>query len=323
MNDLGERLRRASEGISPSEGQFERLLRRRDRRKRRERLLAIGVSFALVAGVVGGVLFTLSKSGSRTGHRTPLDGHSSRTGQAGQANQALALGDGQYLYVRFHQVMPGFDFTQQSWWATDGSGRTQFDCSTEGCMDPNCQGQDGCSGYGGPPNKTYGPGEFPTDDDLTGLSTDPDELLPQLLARTAPGGESPEPAFSPGPELTPGVTVGGLLYAIESILTDPNGSPDLKAAVYTVAAGLDGVTVHDGATDPAGRPATLLEWSLDGSTEARHYFDPDTHLLMASSWAGQDDTYAVYDQGIVGSTDAIPTGDQWFFPESDQGGPTP
>ena len=318
MTDARERLRQAGELIPPPEDPFERLVRRRDRQRRRDRVLAAGLSLTLVAGVLGGALFVLSKTGSKVGHQAPLGGSSGSTGPG-----RLALGEGQYLYTRFRQVMPGWGFEQQSWWATDGSGRTKFDCSTPHCTDPNCQTGQACDGYGGYPDGAWGPGKFPTDDDMTGLSTDPAQLLPELLDRTSPGGKSPEPAFSPGPELTPGVTVGGLLDAIENILGDPNGTPELKAAVFEVASGIDGVTVSTGAIDPVGRPATKLSWSLDGSQTAEYYFDPGTGLLMATDWSGQSGTYAVYDQGIVSSTDDVPTGDQWLFGESPAPSPTP
>ena len=46
-------------------------------------------------------------------------------------------------------------------------------------------------------------------------------------------------------------------------------------------------------------------------------------ILMATDWSGQSGTYAVYDQGIVSSTDDVPTGDQWLFGESPAPSPTP
>jgi len=280
----------------------------------------------LSIGVLGGALFVLSRTGTRQ-TRNPA-GHGPSTGGAvvgsggtaehhAKSGHTLALADGQYLYVRWTTTMTGWNYTQQSWWATDGSGRTAFDCSVDPCQDPAC-GPNFCDGYSGPPNETYGPGQYPTDDDMSGLSTDPQVLLGQLLARTAPGGKSPEPAVSPGPELTPGVTAGGLLYAISSLLADPNGTPELKAAVFEVATGIDAVNVTTGAADPAGRPATMLEFSLDGSAVHRLYFDPGTHLLMADAWSDSDTT-TVYDQGIVTSTESIPHGGEWLFPRSPRG----
>jgi hypothetical protein len=309
MNDLGERLRRAGELVPPPDDPFDRLVRRRDGHRRRERIVAGAVAMVLAVGVLGSALFVLSRAG-RHGTGTPA------TGSTGQKNPTikkgkmqgthLALADGQYLYRRWTNMRSDVAFVVETWWANDGSGRVEVRCIT-----PNCD-----QSYGFGPQGTFGPGQFPTDDDLTGLSTDPSELLSQLLARTAPGGSSPEPPVSPGPELKPGVTVGGLLYAIDSLLEDPNGSPDLKAAVYDVTAGAETVQVTEGMTDPAGRPATVLEFAYGSDPAMDYYFDPTNHLLMAITSPLDQCGFSTFDQGIVDSTDATPTGGQWLFPES-------
>src|SRR6266568_3148684 len=135
MNDARERLRQAGELIPAPAEPFERLLRRRDRRRRRERVMAGALSLALVAA----------------------DGN----------------------------------IVTETWWKSDGSGRAAFDCTI-----PNCD-----KVWGSGPTGTFGPGEFPTDSDVTELSTDPAVLANQLLDRTGPNGKSPEPdQISPGPE---------------------------------------------------------------------------------------------------------------------------
>ena len=102
----------------------------------------------------------------------PASGGSSNRGSTNHGptlkqstGSTIALGDGQYLYVRWTDVMPNLSFVQQTWWAIDDSGRTQFDCSTPDCMDPSCTGQDGCSGYSGPATSsgsTHPPTPLPT-----------------------------------------------------------------------------------------------------------------------------------------------------------------
>jgi hypothetical protein len=205
-------------------------------------------------------------------------------------------------------TMGHFGFTITSWWASDGSGRFEHDCIT-----PDCE-----SGYGFPPTGVFEPGRFPTDDDMTGLSADPAELLTQLEARSGDGGRSPEPAFSPGPELAPGVTVGTVLDAIVNILEDPNGSPELKAACFDVARAMETVEETDGVTDPVGRPAVRLRFAMDTWGSVDYFFDPASHLLMAtvSGMDGNGDAggSTIYSEAIVDSTDATPTGDQWLFP---------
>lgn len=294
MTEVRERLRAASGTVIPPQDPFERLARRRDRRRRKERLTAGAFALVLTAAVLGGTLFALNKAGREHG--------TARLGAYGTSD-APALADGEYLYVRWTNVDPGVGFVVQTWWANDGSGKL-----LAACTDRNCE-----ENYGFPPRGTFGPGAFPTDDNMTGLSTDPATLKEQLLERTAPGGTSPEPPVSPGPEIAPGVTEGGLLYAIDSLLQDPNGSPDLKAAVFEVARGLDSVKQSSG-TDPAGRPATVLDFAFNTPQFPQHYFfDPSTHLLMAIS--SSDAVYQLYDQGIVDSAEAVPSGDQWLFAE--------
>jgi hypothetical protein len=295
MTDVRERLQAASGAVVPPADPFDRLTRRRERRRRRERLTNGAFALVLAGGVLGGTLFALNKAGREHG--------TARPGAFG-TSQAPALGDGQYLYVRWTNVNPGSGFVMETWWANDGSGRVAASCT-----DPGCEGH-----YGFPPQGTFGPGGFPADSDLNGLSADPDTLEEQLLTRTAPGGNSPEPPVSPGPEMGPGVTEGGLLYAIDSLLQDPNGSPDLKAAVFEVARTVSSVKEYSG-TDPSGRAAIVLNFAY-GTPQlpSEYFFDPTTHLLMAIS--SSDGVYQLYDQGIVTSTDSAPSGDQWLFAEA-------
>jgi len=292
---------------------FESLQRRRTAGRRNERLLAGTVSMALVGGLLAGTLTVLAHSQHGTGTTLPGGaGLSGSGGAVGQPGTFVQLGDGQYLYMKQTLALHGDTFSTETWWATDGSGRERITCSNQTCVTDSSPGF--VDSYGSPGDTTYGAGQFPIDDDLTGLSTDPDTLRQQLLERTAPSGHSPEPAFSPGPELTPGVTVGSMLDAIENILSDPNGDPALKAAVFQVAAGVQGVDVKPGVTDPVGRPATVLAIpGLDGGNGTNWYFDPTTDLLMGYGPTDGSKLFT-FDQGIVASTDDTPSGDQWVFP---------
>jgi len=326
--DVRERLRRASAMVSPSpQDPLERLARRRERRKRRERLMAGGVAIALLIGLVGGTVAVLGHIGVRQGPTSGgRDGAMGRLGH--RTGSVRALNDGSYVYRTETLTSQGYftagsttldhlGFTITTWWANDGSGRVGSVCLT-----PDCQ-----SSYGFGPTGVFGPGGFPTDDDMTGLSTDPAALLVQLEARSADGGSSPEPAFSPGPELTPGVTVGTVLDAIVNILEDPNGSPELKAACFDVARSMPSVAETDGVTDPAGRPAVRLRFAMDTWSSVDYFFDPATHLLMAedSGGVGSPDqrSTTIYNMGVVDSTDAEPTAGQWLFPPAPQPSPSP
>ncbi len=323
MTDVRDRLREASNLVPRPRQPFERLVARRDRRRRRERIVAGVVAIALAIGVVGGALLVLSRTGGNHGVRKPA-GSSTGTHGKGKAAQGrtgsklarrlakirLAMEDGQYFYMKSTIVTPDGNIVNETWWASDGSGRAAFDCTI-----PNCD-----SVWGSGVTGTFGPGKFPTDSDVTGLSTDPAVLAGQLLERTGPGGQSPEPGqISPGPELTPGVSAGSEWRAITELLRDPNTEPDLRAALYQVAKTVPGVEVLDATTDPAGRAGIGLKFPYDGGRAVEYDFDPDTLQLLAIKSGGTSgfDTagYSVYELGIADSTDHAPTGDEWLTPE--------
>ena len=324
MTDIRDRLREASNLVSGPAQPFERLVARRDRRRRRERIVAGVVAMTLAIGVLGGTLLVLSRTGGTHGVRNP---GSSSTGTHGKGNAhgstgsklagRLALGDGQFFYMKSTIVTPDGNIVKETWWASDASGRAAFDCTI-----PNCDNV-----WGSGPTGTFGPGKFPTDSDVTGLSTDPALLAGQLLERTGPAGESPEPGqISPGPELTPGVSAGSEWRAITELLRDPNTEPDLRAAIYQVAKTVPGVEVMDATTDPAGRAGVGLRFPYDGGQVVEYDFDPATLQLLAirsGVASGFDTGYSVYELGIVDSTDHAPTGDQWLTPEITGPLPTP
>jgi hypothetical protein len=303
MDDLemGRRLRAASRLVAPGQD-LAALERRRDRTRRSRQMRAASVAVVMSVAVVGGLLAGL-RFGSGSGVRTGDGG-----GSAGAVTQAALL-PGQYLYIDRTIVADNGRISLTSWWASDDSGRQEFGCTIADCG----------HSYGSPPTGSFGPGAFPTDDDVSGLSADPSVLLGQMEERTAPGGRSPEPDFSPWPELTPGVTAGGLWDAATNILEDPTGGPDLRAALFEVVSGIPGVEVHDGISDPAGRPAVALElsWTGDGGGSSALYFDAATHQLMAEGpppGSAGSSGYTIYDEGIVTSTDGPPSGNQWLFP---------
>jgi hypothetical protein len=273
--DLKTDLERARRSAPGSDADFESLLRRRDRqargRKASSMALALFVGLAVIAGA-----FTVVRSGPGAG---AADGN----GVDLPAPQGLAMPAGSYLYRR--TVWFGADGRQVStssvWWAADGSGRTSDD-----------------SGH----DTTFGLGELPTDTGPLGyLSTDAAVLRDQMIERMAPDGASPEPAdqFTPGPGQPDHVTAG-MIRSIGELLSDPNTTPDLRAALFRVAAGLDGVTLTRGVLDPTGRPA--IELQVTTETSVHHWwFDPETQQQLAT----QDDAGAVLvveAEGFTGSS---------------------
>jgi hypothetical protein len=295
--DLGTRLRESSRRVMPTielDAVERGRAAGRRRRQRRDAAAAVVVSVAVIGGLFAGLRF---------------QSHSGTAVRAGDGSGTIAaqpaLAAGEFLYIKRAIVSDAGRIVTQTWWGTDGSGRIDFHCTIPNCGDV----------YGSGPTGTFGPGKLPTDDDVTGLSSDPSVLLGQMEQRTAPGGRSPEPEFSPGPQLTAGVTAGSLWDAASNILDDPTGGPDLRAALFDVVSGIPGVVVHHDVTDPVGRSAVGLELASIGAGGGASwlYFDPTTHQLMAAGAPGSSD-YTLYDEGVVTSTESAPSDGQWLFP---------
>jgi hypothetical protein len=111
---------------------------------------------------------------------------------------------------------------------------------------------------------------------------------------------------------------GQLWRAIRFLLDQPNATPQLRAALYTVAGRLAGVEALEGVTDPGGRPATALELTAE-QIHWTLYFDPGSGQLM-STHAVYDsgEAYNVFDAAIVDANGAEPTADQWLFPPAER-----
>lgn len=225
-----------------------------------------------------------------------------------------AFGPGQYVYSK---VVNGFIAVQcekgtifartsgESWHGHDGSGRDLgFATHYEGS--DVCDANDSLAS--GPVDQTYPAGHFGPSD-LSSLPTDPAALDAALRARSVPGGASPvNPPATPTPAGSDPM-FGKLWRAIDDLLSTPDMSPRLQAALMEVAAGIDGVTVTEGTTDPAGRVARLIQFDSEGQFH-RLYVDPDTWLLLAEEnidGAGRVlDTHQVLAYGITDSTDSRP-----------------
>jgi hypothetical protein len=301
--ELTDRLRRASRIVRPPEDPLERLHRRRVTKRRRERLAAGAVAMVLFVAAVGGSLYALR--GGSHGQRRTIGGKS------------LVLGPGQYFYDRMTIVLPsmgegapGGTAVIESWWATDRSGRR---VATE----------DGVA-YGLPLQGTWAAGEFPVVDDISGLSLDPATLYDQLRQRSASDGASPQPDVTPtGNDQTTGS--GGLWRAVKALLEFPHATPEFRAALLQAAEMIPGVHRVEGVTDPVGRSGYGLTIDIE-STSDRLDVDPLTlqPLALESTLDGQSSAmYEIWEEGIVDSTDAPPSGDQWLTPQPTQPMPSP
>jgi hypothetical protein len=301
MSDLREDLRRVRDEVRPPGDAFSRLLERREHKQRNRRLGAAVVALAVVAGGIGSAALLLRIGGRDGTHRVR---------SVGQPTVQLTLAPGQYAFQqveRYSLSGEGFDCggcplkfpsirkaRYRVWWTTDESGRSwvvdtdgrDFYSDDErrqyieanGSIDPSP-----------PKDETYAAGRFPNDTgDLSYLSTDPDTLLQQMIERMQPNGRSPEPyeQFTPGPGQEDHITAG-LVRTVGELLDRPNASPSLRAALYQVAAGLQGMTVVRNATDPVGRPAVELKIQTE---QMMHFwwFDPDSQQVLAREESSLD-----------------------------------
>ena len=306
--ELIQRLRRASSSVRPPAEPLARLRRRGATKRRHERLAAGGVAFVLLVAVVGGALFALR---GVSAHRRQV------TGQG----PSLQLGVGQFVYVKDTLIQPTFQLdgqiamqggtvTIESWWATDNSGKRT--------------GSNDGAGYGLPEQGTWGPGQFPIGDDISGLSTDPGTLLDQLRERSGTNGASPEPDVTPAADDQTTET-GGLWRAVTDLIDYPNATPEQRAALAQAAELIPGVHRVDGVTDPVGRSAYALELDIEGQAQ-RIDVNPTTlqPLAIELTLDGQtSSSYQIFEEGIVDSTEAPPTGDQWITPAPVSSMPTP
>ena len=298
MDRLTERLVRAGHLVDPPEPSLERLLRRRDRRDRNRRIGSAFLALAIAAGGTGGALYALRGIAPGPDRIEP--------GNPPGTVTMPPLAPGEYFYEKSIRIIgegPGLEggrVVVETWWATNGSGRRESEATT-----PD---------YGLPPGGTWGPGEFPEIEDLSKLSTDPDQLALQLSVRSAPGGASPQPDVTPGPGQT--AESGGLWRAVTALLEMPNAEPALRAALFEVAADITGVEMISDVQDPVGRDAVMLRISSEGA-DKQLFFDPRTHQLLASveDYEGSPTWYRIVTEaGVVGSTEDAPSADEAFFP---------
>jgi hypothetical protein len=177
-----------------------------------------------------------------------IDDRTEHAGTGWQPSRRLALLPGEYLYLRVtsDEAVDGHIRDLETWWASDGSGEVRNRSTRQ-------------DKYPYPPSGVYGEDEFPESYDVSSLATEPGVLERQLRDGTFEG-------------------------HIALLLETPYANPDLRAAVFEVASGIEGVTLIEDVHDPAGRAAIALETSeRDGDDTAtwRTYFDPGTHQAMA------------------------------------------
>ena len=204
-----------------------------------------------------------------------------------EPSRPLTLEPGGYFYLRItsDEAEDGHIRDEETWWAPDGSGEVR----NRGTRRDK---------YPYPPSGRYERDAFPIWlHGVPSLSTDPSALAAQLQEAT---------------------------YDWEMLLLEtPYATPELRAAIFDVASGLDGVQVIEDERDPAGRPAVVLEWSerQNGDVSTwRTYFDPGTHQALAwtfdSSRGGS--AWVLLESAIVDAVGEHPDADDWLFPPTDE-----
>ncbi|MGH7540924.1 MAG: hypothetical protein ACRELC_08000 [Gemmatimonadota bacterium] len=202
---------------------------------------------------------------------------------AWEPSRRLVLRPGEYFYLRItsDEATDGHVRDVETWWASDGSGEVRNRSTRQ-------------DKYPYPPSGIYADGRFPTYlPDVASLSTDPSVLAAEL-------------------EHTP--------YGWESLLLEaPNATPELRAALFAVASGIEGVTVIDDVRDLAGRPAVALEYSeRDAGDTAtwRMYFDPGTHQAIAWTFVSSrgGEAWLLLESAMVDTRGGMPTADDWLVP---------
>lgn len=286
MDEVRDRLRKAGELLTPLDRPFDRMLERRDRRVRSRRLTSATVALAIALGAVGGGVLLLS--------RLRQDQFDTAVDDGWRSSKELALQPGEYFYLRIEssEESDGWIRDEETWWGIDGSGEVRNRSTRQ-------------DKYPYPPTGTYAEGEFPIGiPNVRSLSTDPQILAAQLREEPWIGLNGPEPDRL-------WTFVGPLL------LETPYATPELRAALFEVAKGIDGVTLTENESDPVGRPAIGLSFSEpeDGITWTT-YFDTGTHQAIA--WAYRSDRggegWQVLESAIVDVAGARPSEDQWLVP---------
>ena len=298
-------LDRVREQVPPPGDAFERLERRREAKAMRSRIVAGAVGLGVTGALVTGLVLSGSlSSGSAPDRSGPASGGT--PSGAWTMPDGLMIPDGSFAYVHVVEYsgagQPGSPIEERSWFSpSDGSGRVTGSGVAsapplEACAQTQCPYSN---------DDSYGPGEMEKGSGeqwfgLGDLSTDPAVLAEQLAAPYLSPGASPIPQASGTPSLptsagspsasaiptvSPDPTVTGSVADMANLvlISAHTATPELKAALSQVLAGLEGAMVSTATSDPVGRPA----WSVrlehgpgQGAGVETWWFDPQSDQLL-------------------------------------------
>jgi hypothetical protein len=200
---------------------------------------------------------------------------------------------------------------REIWIAPDGSGRLFVNTGEPRFLGPQDKAEWEAAGSPeldrpGTSDESFGPDGL-SYTDFSEYSTDPDELYDQIRSKAEGHGPS---------------TDAEMLVLVGDLLRETMAPPELRAALFRVAARIPGVELVGEVTDPAGRRGTAVARTSDdaGFLERNELvFDPETSELLAErqvllervDWIDAEPGtvigYAVYvKSGIVDSTSERP-----------------
>jgi hypothetical protein len=157
---------------------------------------------------------------------------------------------------------------RESWFAADGSGRIVTVYGEPAFVSET--DRDAWRAAGSPPlipgertDEMFPAGEFPSPD-LSRMPVDPQALRKRLAEDLRRRGADGDSVFN----------------AVGRLLSETDASPELRTALFEVAASLPGVTEVGDVNDPLGRSGVAVEQARDG-VSTRLIFDLSTSALLA------------------------------------------
>ena len=258
MSDIEERIKRAFEPYRFTTErviQAERSSPRRQGPRRASRLLLIAAAVALVVAV------PLVLPGGGAGGADPAAAATLlKAAEAARAEPWFgSLQEGQYLNFKMIQSNPWLcagrsNLTVEWWLRSDGSGK--------GVTTP---------GHSYDLTPTTSMFDYWSSEDYP---TDPGALSDRFAS---------DPGFGIGVPAFMGTGNAATFGKISALVSEFTVPPNLRAALFQVAASLKGVELIGTVTDRLGRPGTAVGYTYEGVRE-QLIFDPATARLLASEW---------------------------------------
>jgi hypothetical protein len=264
-DEFAERRARAALSASIEREMPSRVLKTPPRRPR-WRITALAVAAAVAAAVLA-VPVMLGHGPGGAPFASAADALKA-TADVAASQPQHAPAAGQYLYTKTEGLGATFQLSPPA----DGSSQSSFTSSSEPTTEEFWLGPDGSgerrgTSGGKPYVDTYAPGEL-SFDDYSNLPTHPAELLAKIRSGDLGGGNSPSDAVC--------------FQIVGETLVQGYAPPELRSALYQVAAMIPGVQLDGNVTDHTGRPGIEVSYTHGGSRDGL-IFDPTTSQILESN----------------------------------------